>query len=177
MDILQFLAIGLVIGVISGALGIGGGVLMLPALIWICKLPPSRAAGTTLAVLVVPVVLPAAWAYYQNKNVDFRAAAFIAVAFACGGFGGAWLHNANILPEEWLRLFFGLIMIYIALNMILMSDPETAKAAGGLSATIVAWLLYWRLRVLGKRALVTPKLEQQIRRMDEEGHTGTEYHI
>ena len=80
MDILRYLAIGLAVGTVSGALGIGGGVLMLPALWWLCEMPPTKAAGTTLAVLVVPVVLPAAWEYYDKGHIDVRAALWIAVA-------------------------------------------------------------------------------------------------
>src|SRR5438094_9377817 len=157
MDILLFLGIGLVVGVLSGTLGIGGGVLMLPALIWLCGLPPSRAAGTTLAVLVVPVVLPAAYAYFEKDNIDFRAAMWIALAFGFGGYGGALLRNYEVLPEELLRLAFGLIMIYIACNVILSSDAHAAKAAAGLTATVLAWLAYVALRTLGRRMLARPK--------------------
>ena len=99
MDIFLYLCIGLTVGVLSGTLGIGGGVLMLPALIWICGLAPGRAAGTTLAVLVVPVVLPAAYAYFEKDNIDFRAAMWIALAFGFGGYGGALLRNLEFAGE------------------------------------------------------------------------------
>ena len=177
MDIIQYLCIGLAVGVISGTLGIGGGVLMLPALWWICNLPPSRAAGTTLAVLVVPVVLPAAYEYYAKGNVDWRAALWIAAAFAVGGYGGAVLRNRHLLPEELLRLLFGLIMIYVAFNVMLSAEPDAAKAAAGIVATLLAWLGFLALRALGRRALARPKLQEQIQRMDEQGSGSPDYYI
>jgi uncharacterized membrane protein YfcA len=177
MEIIQYLGIGLGVGMVSGTLGIGGGVLMLPALWWICNLPPSKAAGTTLAVLVIPVVLPAAYEYYVKGNVDWKAALWIAVAFAVGGYGGAVLRNRQVLPEELLRLVFGLLMVYIAFSVILSADSDAAKAAAGIVATGMAWLGYLGLRALGRRTLARPKLAEQIRRMDEQGHGNPEYHI
>src|SRR5262249_25401699 len=176
-DICLYLGIGLVVGLVSGALGIGGGVLMLPALIWLCDLSPAKAAGTTLAVLVVPVVLPAAWDYYARGNVDVKAAVFIALAFAAGGYGGAALRNRHLIPEEVFRLGLGLIMMYIAFNLIVTSDSEATKAAGGITAAGLAWLAYLGLHVLGRRALERPRLQDQIRRMDEQGYGGPDYHI
>jgi hypothetical protein len=177
MDIVLYLSIGLVVGVVSGTLGIGGGVLMLPALWWLCQFPPSRAAGTTLAVLVVPVVLPAAYEYYGKGHIDLKATLWIALAFAVGGYGGAVLRNRHVLPEEVLRLAFGLIMIYIAFSVILSADPDAAKAAAGIGATVVAWLAFLTLRSLGRRALARPKLQEQIQRMDEQGHGNPDYYI
>jgi uncharacterized protein len=177
MDILLYLGIGLVVGVISGVLGIGGGVLMLPALWWFCDLSPRQAAGTTLAVLVVPVVLPAAYEYYSKGHTDVRAALWIALAFAVGGYAGALLRNYHWLPEDGLRLAFGLIMIYIAFTVILSSDSAAAQAAAGITATVLAWLAFMGLRILGRRALARPKLQEQIQRMDEHGHGHPDYYI
>jgi uncharacterized membrane protein YfcA len=177
MDILPFLGIGLVVGLISGTLGIGGGVLMLPALIWICRMKPVEAAGTTLAVLVVPVVLPAAWSYWSRDHVNVRAALWIAAAFALGGYGGAWLRTEGYLPDSLLRLCFGLLMIYIAFHLIIMSDSEAAKAAAGVTAMVLAWLGYLGLRTLGRRSAERPKLQEQIQKMGEQGHGGPDYHI
>jgi uncharacterized membrane protein YfcA len=176
MEIVGYLLIGLVVGVVSGAVGIGGGVLMLPALMWFCHMPPQRAAGTTLAVLVVPVVLPAAYHYWVEGHVDLKAAFWIALALAIGGFTGAALRNNQVLPENALRLGLGLLMMYIAMNLIVAADNEAVKAAAGITAVILAWFAYLGLRMLGKRALAKPQLREQIQRMDQEGH-GPDYHI
>src|SRR4051794_4288466 len=106
MSIILYLGIGLTVGTVSGALGIGGGVLLVPALVWLGDLDPRTAAGTTLAVLVVPVVLPAAWEYYARGYLDVKAAVWIAVAFAVGSFIGARLVVRGYLPGAELRLAF-----------------------------------------------------------------------
>jgi uncharacterized membrane protein YfcA len=177
MEIVGYLLIGLIVGMVSGSVGIGGGVLMLPALMWICHMETRRAAGTTLAVLVVPVVLPAAYEYWSEGYVDLKAAAWMALTFALGGFIGAALRSNQVLPESALRLSLGLIMMYIAINLIVMSDSEAAKAAAGVTAVVLAWLAYVGLRMLGKRALAVPKLQEQIKRMDKEGHGDPDYYI
>ncbi|HYV37814.1 MAG TPA: sulfite exporter TauE/SafE family protein [Gemmataceae bacterium] len=177
MDITKYIAIGLVVGTVSGAIGIGGGVLMLPAMIWICGMKPAVAAGTSLVILVPPLVLPAALEYYRRGNVDLTAALFIAITFSFGAYAGAWLRHEHLLPEELLRLGLGLIMMYAAFNMIVISDSEATKAAGGIVATVFAWLAYLGLRLLGKRALARPQLIEQIQRMDQQGRGGPDYHI
>ena len=177
MDILLFLSIGLAVGLVSGSVGIGGGILMVPALMWLCDFKPGKAAGTTLAVLVVPALLPAAWEYYIRGNVDVKAALFIAMAFAVGAYAGAVLRHKPFMPEELLRLCLGLIMMYVAFNLIVMSDSQAAKAAAGVIATAAAWLVFLGLRSLGKRSLARPKLQEEIRRMDEQGHGDPDYYI
>ena len=177
MDIFLYLCIGLAVGLVSGLLGIGGGVLMLPLLIWIFRLSPATASGTTLAVLVVPVVLPAALEYWSHGHIDFKAALWIAVAFGVGGYAGAALRSQELLPESALRLGFGIIMLYIALNLIVESDSEAAKAAAGLTATVGALAAFWGLRVLGRRALARPRLQEEIQRMEKEGHGDPDYYI
>src|SRR5260370_1267920 len=117
MEIFVYLGIGLTVGLVSGTLGIGGGVLMLPALVLLCGFSPAQAAGTTLAVLVVPVVLPAALEYGSRGHINVQAALWIAMAFAVGGYGGAVLRNQEVLPEATIRLCFGLLMMYIAFDL------------------------------------------------------------
>jgi uncharacterized membrane protein YfcA len=177
MSIILCLGIGLAIGMVSGALGIGGGVLLVPALIWLGNLDPRTAAGTTLAVLVVPVVLPAAWEYYANGYLHVKAAAWIAVAFAVGGFIGARLAVQHYLPESELRLVFGLMMIYIAVRFLMASSSEAARALVGLLAVTVAWVAYLGLRALGRRHRQRPDLGEQIRLTQQQGLGDPEYHI
>jgi|SRR5207302_2203719 len=175
MQTLLLLAIGLAIGTISGALGIGGGVLLVPALIWLCRYDFPKAAGTTLAVLVPPIGLPAAWAYYHKGQIDIQAAVWIAVAFALGAFFGAFI--ADHLPERVLRLGFGLIMVYVAAKFLINSNSEVANATAGLIAVTIAWVIYLGLWMLGRKHLLKPNLGQQIRTSQEEGRSGIDYHI
>jgi uncharacterized membrane protein YfcA len=135
MKTLEFVLLGLVIGSLSGALGIGGGVLLVPALM-LCGFEYAKATGTSLAVLVPPIGLLAAWKSYQQGRVDLEAAFVIAVAFAAGAYAGAW--SVAYIPQEALRFLFGLLMIYIAMRFIVESDNEAKNAAAGLVAMLVA---------------------------------------
>jgi len=177
MEILLYIGLGLTVGVVSGSVGIGGGVLMLPLLTWMCGMHPQRAAGTTLAVLVVPVVLPAAYDYWLKDQIDLKAALWIALAFAIGGYAGAALRNNALLPEGLLRICLGLIMMYIAVHLVVMWDADAAKAAAGVTASLLAWLAYLGLRSLGRRALAPAKLQEQIQRMDQQGRGDPDYYI
>jgi uncharacterized membrane protein YfcA len=176
MEILLFVAIGLIIGSFSGALGIGGGVLLVPALIWFCGFDPRKAQGTTLAILIPPIGLPAAYAYYCADRVDLKAALWIAGTFAAGAYLGAALVLRLEDPAS-LRLAFGLVMMFIAMRFIVTSDSEAANAAAGLTATVLAWLGYVGLRALGRKHLRPPGLGEQIRSMKEQGHGEPDYHI
>jgi uncharacterized protein len=175
MQVLLFLAIGLSIGTISGALGIGGGVLIVPALIWLCRYDFSKAAGTSLAILVPPIGLPAAWAYYNKNQIDLHAALWIAVAFALGAFFGASI--AHHLPERVLRFCFGLIMMYIAARFLIATDSEVLHAVAGLTAVTMAWLCYLAMRAIGRKHMLKPDLGRQIRAIQEEGRHAVDYRI
>jgi uncharacterized membrane protein YfcA len=167
--------IGFTIGSASGAMGIGGGVLLVPALIWLCGFTPARAAGTSLAVLVPPIGLPAAVKYYTEGRMDLSAAFWIASAFALGAYLGASV--VERLPEEFLRLTFGAVMMFIAIRFLLDSSAEAAKAAGGLTAFVLAWLIYVAMRALGRRHLSAPDLGEHIRAKELQGWGTPEYHI
>jgi uncharacterized membrane protein YfcA len=159
----MYLLVGLVVGTISGALGIGGGVLLIPALYWLFGFNQYQATGTTLAILVPPIGLAAALEYYQRGQVDLRAAAVIAAAFVVGAYIGAKL--VPLLPEDHLRLLFGLMLIYVGVRFILASHPDAAKTYFGLLAVGFAWLGYFGLRVLGRRYMTRPELGQKIRQV------------
>lgn len=91
MNILLYLFVGLAGGIFSGVLGLGGGVIVVPALVFLCGLSQSMAQGTTLAMMVPPIGLLAAWTYYQKGYVDLKIAAIMCVAFFFGG----------LLVQEW----------------------------------------------------------------------------
>ncbi|WP_016949710.1 TSUP family transporter [Anabaena sp. PCC 7108] len=115
-NILLYLFLGLLAGFISGLVGIGGGVLIVPVLVFWFGLSQHEAQGTTLALLVPPIGLLAAWAYYQQGYVDLKIAAFICLGFFLGGFLGAKL--AISLSNHVLEKVFGFAILAIALKMI-----------------------------------------------------------
>jgi uncharacterized membrane protein YfcA len=116
VNIVLYIALGLVAGVLSGLLGIGGGIIIVPALILLFGLTQQQAQGTTLALMVPPIGLLAAWAYYQHGYVDLKIAAFICVGFFVGGFFGAKL--ATALSTGVLQKVFGVALLLTAIYMI-----------------------------------------------------------
>ncbi len=175
MDIILYLLVGLLVGGISGTLGIGGGVLLIPILVWLFGFDHPKATGTTLAVLVPPIGLLAAWEYYQKGLLDLRAALCIAAAFVLGAYGGALL--MPLLPVTQLRFFFGLLLIFVAVRFLLAADAEAASAFVGLLAVGLAWLVYAGLRLLGRRYPSRPDLEAAIQMSKEKTRGESDYYI
>jgi uncharacterized membrane protein YfcA len=117
INILFYLLLGLVAGSLSGLIGIGGGVIIVPALVFLFGLSQHQAQGTTLALLVPPIGLLAALTYYKQGYVDLKIAAFVCVGFFLGGLLGAKL--AIGLSNVILEKVFGVALLLIALKMIL----------------------------------------------------------
>ena len=115
-NIILYLALGLLTGVCSGLVGIGGATIIIPALIFMFGLSQHTAQGTTLALMVPPIGILAAWTYYQKGFVDIKIAGFICIGFLIGGLFGAKL--AVGLPAPLLKKMFGVFMLIISLKMI-----------------------------------------------------------
>src|SRR3989304_9252377 len=115
-DIALYLFLGLVAGVFSGLIGVGGGFIIIPALIFLFGLSQHQAQGTTLALLVPPIGLLAAWTYYKEGYVDLRIASLICLGFFLGGLLGAKL--ATRLSSIVLERGFGIALFLISLKMI-----------------------------------------------------------
>ena len=111
-----FIVFGFVAGTLSGMFGIGGGIILIPALVYIFAFSQHEAQGTTLAAMVPPIGLLAAIRYWQSGNVNVIAAAFICLGFFFGGWLGAYVIQS--FPEPLLKKLFGVCMLLIALNMI-----------------------------------------------------------
>ena len=111
-----YLLLGILAGTISGLIGIGGGVIVTPALIFWFGFTQHQAQGTTLALLVPPIGILAAWTYYQQGYVDFKVAAIICLGFFFGGLIGARL--ATNISTYWLEKIFGFALMVISLKMI-----------------------------------------------------------
>jgi uncharacterized membrane protein YfcA len=115
-NIALYIVLGLVAGVISGLLGIGGGIIIVPTLILLFGLTQQQAQGTTLALMIPPIGILAAWVYYQQGYVDLKIAAFICLGFLIGGFWGAKL--ATGLSTTVLQKVFGVGLLLTAIYMI-----------------------------------------------------------
>jgi uncharacterized membrane protein YfcA len=108
--------IGTVAGLLGGLLGLGGAIVIIPALVMLAGYSQQTAQGTALMMMVLPVGALAAFQYYQKGHVDIRAALLIAVFFFAGSFFGAKF--ATQIPQEMLKKVFAVMLIAIALKML-----------------------------------------------------------
>ncbi len=108
--------LGLVAGVASGLIGIGGATIIIPALVFLFGMSQHLAQGTTLAMMVPPIGLLAAWMYYQKGYVDLKIAGIMCIGFFIGGLLGAKF--AVEMPAHILKKLFGIFLLTVSLRMI-----------------------------------------------------------
>jgi uncharacterized protein len=111
-----FIVIGLLGGLASGFFGIGGGIVIVPALIYWAGFSQHKATGTSLAVLLPPIGLAATFEYYRHGYVDIRAAIILAITMFAGSWIGAY--GANRLKGPHLRLAFGIFVCSLGIYLI-----------------------------------------------------------
>jgi uncharacterized protein len=116
MSPVLYILLGLAAGTLSGLIGIGGGTIVVPVLVFFFGLSQHMAQGTTLALLVPPIGILAAWTYYKEGYVDLHIASFICLGFIIGGLIGAKMatYFSNIMLER----IFGVALLLISLKMI-----------------------------------------------------------
>jgi uncharacterized membrane protein YfcA len=111
------LGIGLVVGVVSGLIGVGGGILLVPALIFAFGMDQKMAQGTSLAILLPPTGILAFMKYYGEGHADLKLGLLMAAGVFLGGyFGGHW---AQQLPNHILRRAFATLLVIIAVRLFL----------------------------------------------------------
>jgi len=115
-DTTLFVLIGLVGGVFAGLFGVGGGIVLVPALIYLADFSQHKATGTSLAVLLPPIGLAATFEYWRHGNVDVKAAAILAATMFAGSWAGA--HAANRMKGPHLRLLFGLFVTGMGIYLV-----------------------------------------------------------
>jgi uncharacterized membrane protein YfcA len=116
VEVLFYVLLGIAAGVLSGLIGIGGGIIIVPALVFLFGLTQHQAQGTTLALMVPPIGILAAWTYYQQGNVNLKIAGFVCLGFIFGGLFGAKI--ATGLSNEMLQRVFGVVLFLVSLKMI-----------------------------------------------------------
>ena len=114
---LILISIGLFAGILSGFVGIGGGVIIVPALVFFLGLTQHQAQGTSLFVLVMPVVVLALMNYWKSNNVNWQFGLVIATTFIIGGYFGSKL-SLKISPSV-VKLVFGILMAYVSFRLIM----------------------------------------------------------
>lgn len=115
-EILPYIILGILAGILSGVVGIGGGIIIVPALVFVFGMSQLEAQGTTLALLIPPVGILAAWSYYTHGFVDVKVALLIIIGFLLGGLIGGKI--AVGLPNAVLQKIFGVVLLLVSIKMV-----------------------------------------------------------
>jgi uncharacterized membrane protein YfcA len=110
------LLIGIVTGVMAGMLGIGGAIIMIPALVFLMGFNQQMAQGTSLAVMLPPIGIFAAYNYWKAGQVNIKFALILAAAFIIGSYFGSKL--AINIPQNILKKIFGILLLLVAAKML-----------------------------------------------------------
>jgi len=114
--LLLLIVIGIITGFMAGMLGIGGAIIMIPALVYFLGLSQQMAQGTSLAVMLPPIGIIAAYNYYQAGQVNLKFALILAAAFIVGSYFGSKL--AINIPQSVLKKIFGVLLLLVAAKML-----------------------------------------------------------
>jgi len=115
-SLLPLLAIGLLTGTLAGMLGIGGAIVMIPALVFLMGFSQHSAQGTSLAVMLPPIGILAAYNYYKAGHVNLKFALILAAAFIIGSYFGSKI--ALNVPQQILKKIFGVLLLIVAVRML-----------------------------------------------------------
>ena len=128
--ILLYIVIGIGAGVLSGLFGIGGGIVIVPALIYLAKMTPQTATGTSLGVFLMPVGILGAMTYYRAGNMNVRVTLWVALGLFMGAWFGARL--AQTLTSVQLKRAFALLLLFVAGRLLwdTRHGAGTAKRGG-----------------------------------------------
>lgn len=140
---------GLVVGVFSGVMGLGGGAVMIPVMVLLYQMNQPMAHGTSLAVLAMPVTLGAVITYWKHDNVNVRMAVWMALGFAAGAILGAWF--ANWVKPTTLKLIFGFLLIYVAAYTVYGKENMTRTVVFSSLLVLVAVALFFGARWYDQR--------------------------
>ncbi len=115
-QIIILIIVGILSGVLAGVFGVGGAIIVIPALVFILGMNQHEAQGTSLAFMLPPVGILATWNYWKAGNVNWKVALILSLTFVVGAYLGS--HISINIPDKILRRLFGGLMILIALKMI-----------------------------------------------------------
>lgn len=118
--VLLLALIGVIAGMLSGLVGVGGGIVMVPLLIYLMGFNQHQAQGTSLTVLVVPVTAAAVYNYYKEGYIDWRYAGIIALFFIVGGYFGSKM--AISIDQKMLKKIFAVVLLFVAGKMLLSKN-------------------------------------------------------
>lgn len=124
--ILILLAIGLFTGVLGGMVGVGGGIILVPALVYLLGFSQLDAQGTSLALIMFPVGILGVMQYYKQGHIDFNIVWILAIGFVAGSFLGSKLSLQ--LPQGIVRKVFACLLIIIAMKMLFFDNQKKSNS-------------------------------------------------
>lgn len=125
--ILIVILIGVIAGMLSGLVGIGGGLVIVPALVYFLGMSQYSAQGTSLALILLPVGILAVFSYYKEGHIDIKIVGLLAVGFVAGSYFGSKI--ALSLSEATVKKLFAILMILVAVKMIFFDSKKESKPA------------------------------------------------
>ena len=114
-EFIKKIIIGFLAGFISGLFSTGGGLILVPAFIYLLKEKPKKARGTSI-FCILPMVITSSFFYYKGNYIEWKTAALCAIGGTIGGYIGAKILRK--IPEEKMKIVFTIFLIYAAYNMI-----------------------------------------------------------
>ena len=120
---LIIILIGIAAGMLGGMIGVGGGLIIVPALVYFLGFSQHSAQGTSLGLIMLPVGIFGVLHYYRQGYVDPKVVAFLAIGFLAGSYFGSKI--ALSLPQETIKKIFALLMIVIAIKMLFWDKPKS----------------------------------------------------
>lgn len=123
--ILIVILIGIAAGMLSGLVGVGGGLIIVPALVYFVGMSQHSAQGTSLGLILLPVGILGVLTYYKQGHIDVKVVGLLAIGFLVGSYFGSKI--ALNLSQETVKKFFALLMIVVAVKMIFFDKAKTPK--------------------------------------------------
>lgn len=125
--ILIIILVGIAAGMLSGLVGVGGGIIIVPALVYFVGFSQKTAQGTSLALILLPVGILAVLQYYKQGHVDIKIVGLLALGFIAGSFFGSKI--ALNLPQDTVKKIFAVLLIIIAIKMLFLDKPKKTEEA------------------------------------------------
>ncbi len=132
--IVILLIVGLAAGIMGGLVGIGGGIVIVPALVYFLSFSQKAAQGTSLGILLLPIGILGVWQYYKAGYVDMRIVWLVAAGFLAGSYFGSKI--ALSLPQDTVKKIFAILMIAVAIKMLFLDKKVKDDGVDKVTNTI-----------------------------------------
>jgi uncharacterized protein len=123
--ILIVVLVGIAAGMLGGMVGVGGGLIIVPALVYLLGFSQKTAQGTSLGLIMLPVGILGVWQYYKQGHVDCKVVGLLAIGFLLGSYLGSKV--ALRLPQDTVKKIFAVFMIVMAIKMLFLDKPKSNK--------------------------------------------------